>query len=195
MPADEKPFQRPTENASWGLTLNLDLHTGGVDLGITDVFQRMRWQRLLPCRRIEFRSLQTLPVVHQDVSKMVAPNAIAPTLDEDHARPAMSVDGSRPSGRNARLQYTHLFVFKQKCVVAGCGDHGIQRLRPWPPLFRCARRLRHLSLSAFACRSSTPGLWRTDAKNFILGCGLPYRRWDSPGNQRLQGDAARNAAR
>ena len=56
---------------------------------------------------------------------MVAPNAIAPTLDKDHARPAMSVDGSRRSGRNARMQYTHLFVFKKECVVAACGDHGI----------------------------------------------------------------------
>ena len=101
---------------------------------------------------------------HQDVSKMVAPNAIAPTLDKDHARPAMSVDGSRRPGRDASMQYTHLFVLKQECVVAGSGDHGIQRLRPWPRQLRCARRLRHLSSLCPASRTNTPGLKRTDPR-------------------------------
>jgi hypothetical protein len=167
MPTDEQLLQRPDESAGWGLTLNLDLHTGGIDLGITDVFQRMRWQRLLIWRRIELRRLQTLPGVHQNVANMVTPNAIAPALDEDHARPAMSVDGSRRSERNARMQDTHLFVFKQECVVARCGDQGIQRVRPWPRLFSCARRLRHLSLSNSAFRGNTPEFWGTDNKNLI----------------------------
>src|SRR5271157_434692 len=81
----EHSSQRPSESTSRGLTLSLDLHTDGADLGITEVFQRMRWQRLLPCGRIEFRRLQALPGVHQNVAKMVTPDAIAPTLDEDHA--------------------------------------------------------------------------------------------------------------
>jgi hypothetical protein len=130
MPADEQLLQRPAESTGRRLTLDLDLHAGGIDLRITKVFKRMRWQRLLPCRRIEFRRLQALAGVHQNLAKMVTPNAIAPTLDEDHARPAMSVDGSRCSRRNARMQYTDLFVFKQERVVAGRGDHGVQRLRP-----------------------------------------------------------------
>src|SRR5271165_2693851 len=94
---DEKPLRQTIDKASRGLALSLDLHTGGVDLGIADIFQRMRWQRLLPCRRIEFRHLQGVPRVHQNVAKMVTPDALAPALDEDHARPAMSVDGSRRS--------------------------------------------------------------------------------------------------
>ena len=44
----------------------------------------------------------------------------------------MSVDGSRRPGRNTRMQYTYILVFKQECVVVGCGDKGIQRIRPWP---------------------------------------------------------------
>jgi len=173
-----------------GLTIHLYFHAGGIDLDIADVFQRMRWQRLLPCRRIEFRSLRSLPVVHQNVSKMVAPNAIAPTLDEDHARTAMHVDGSRPSGRNPRTQYTHSFVFKQESVIVGCGDQGVQRVPPWPRLFRCARRLRHHSLShslplrvgviPLGLGERTPGTSRW--AGFRPGCGIRrqskgYSRW------------------
>jgi len=142
---------------------------------MTDVFQRMRWERLLPCRRIEFRRLQTLPLVHQNVAKTVTPDAIAPTLDEDHARPAMSVDGSRPSGRNARMQYTHFSVFKKESVIVGCGCQGVQRVRPWPRLFSAARRLRHHSLSAFACRNNTPGFGgRTPETSCSAGFRLGY---------------------
>jgi len=164
MLTNEHLLQRPAESAGRSRTLHLYFHTRGVDFGITNVFQRMRRQRLLPGRRVQFRHLQTLPRVHQDVSKMVAPNAIAPTLDKDHARPAMSVDGSRRPGRDASMQYTHLFVLKQECVVAGSGDHGIQRLRPWPRQLRCARRLRHLSSLCPASRTNTPGLKRTDPR-------------------------------
>ena len=139
----EHSSQRPSESTSRGLTLSLDLHTDGADLGTTDVFQRMRRQRLLPYGRIDFRCLQASPGVHQNVAKMVTPDAIAPTLDKEHARPTMSVDGSRRSGRNTCMQYTHVFVFEQEWVVVGCGDQSIQRIRPQPSLLYSARRIRH----------------------------------------------------
>jgi hypothetical protein len=75
-------------------------------------------------------------------------------------------------------------------VVVGCGDQSIQRIRPRPSLLYSARRITHLSLYAFACWRNPPFEDPTCGKP--MSGDPPSPLWDSPRDQRLQADVARN---
>jgi len=80
----------------------------------------MRRERLLPCGRIQFGYLNGLQGVQHQVTKVVTPHQIAPSQDEQHARPAVRVNRDSLSGQDACMHNTHVLILEQHYVVVGC---------------------------------------------------------------------------
>lgn len=90
----------------------------------------MRRQRWLPLRFIEDRFLRELASVEQYGALGVATKEVAPCVDEQNTRPAMSMNGHDLAGRKLSLDYAHAFVLEYKTVVSRGSDERIQGIGP-----------------------------------------------------------------
>ncbi len=93
----------------------LDFYLRAIDLCIADVFDRVRRQLFQPDRRFEPRYVGGLAGVERHVAERVAPDEIAPSEDEEDARPAMSVHWSCLPGR-MRVCKTRTWSFSNRTV-------------------------------------------------------------------------------
>src|SRR6267154_2737812 len=98
----------------------------GQELGAANILQRMWRQRLLPGRNVQRGLVGQLPRVERYCAIRIATDEIGPSPEKQHTWPAMSVHWGGMARRNVSLKHSHMFVFKEKRVLAGSGHKRVQ---------------------------------------------------------------------
>jgi hypothetical protein len=97
----------------------------------------MEWKRWHPPGAWDFRRVSRLAAIEQDLASFIAPNKVAPTLQVGHAAPSMSVQRNCLTGRDSRMEHSHLLVFQQQGMVIWRSHERVERVRPRPTFRIC----------------------------------------------------------
>jgi len=100
-----------------------------VDLGVADVFDRVRRKKL---EEVGGTARRHIAAVEGHVAVLVAANEVAELDGAINRRPAMRMHRHRIAHGNARIQHAHALILKKQLMMLGRGDHRVQRIGPRP---------------------------------------------------------------
>jgi len=104
----------------------LQLDSENPQIGVSDVFDRVRWQRFAPDHRRNIWMWPGLPRVENDPASFVAAHMFAPTLQEENAWPTMGVHRNRFATSNPRFQDPDAVVLEYLAMISWGGHKRVQ---------------------------------------------------------------------